>query len=270
MQRGRHAKWGGSYACVIFSADVSPINNQNAATYKIQIREQGAADWTDHALPGISGNYAPTHIPVIFEASPTVSYEIRAGAADDFGEKFSGIRQIPPAALLEVDATGTGMAIGQMAKEPGIFRVNLPTFFNHDVSITGDVEAENVKFGIIKSAVSGDGFRRYVKFADGTLVNWGKNISTQLPITTLQIQALLIYHGFNPGTPDGIMGKKTKAATRAFQERLGLTTDGVPGPVTQKALLEYITIPLCLKSRQRAAKGPPQHRSAEGQAHSGI
>lgn len=175
----------GSYACVVFSADVSPINNQNSANYKIQIREQGASDWTDHALPSISGNYAPSNISFIFEASPTVSYEIRAGAADDFSEKFSGVRQIPTAAaLLEVDATGTGMAIGQMAKEPGVLRVNLPAFFNHDVSITGDIDAENVKFGIIESGVSGDSLRRYVKFADGTLVNWGKTVSTELPINT--------------------------------------------------------------------------------------
>lgn len=63
-------------------------------------------------------------------------------------------------------------------------------------------------------------------------------------MTTLQIQALLIYHGFDPGTPDGIMGKKTAEAVRQFQTRVGLTADGAPGELTQNALRTYIDTPL--------------------------
>lgn len=63
-------------------------------------------------------------------------------------------------------------------------------------------------------------------------------------MTTLQIQALLIYHGFDPGTPDGIMGKKTAEAVRQFQTRVGLTADGAPGELTQKALRTYMDTPL--------------------------
>lgn len=63
-------------------------------------------------------------------------------------------------------------------------------------------------------------------------------------MTTLQIQALLIYHGFDPGTPDGIMGKKTAEAVRQFQTRVGLTADGAPGKLTQNALREYMDTPM--------------------------
>lgn len=63
-------------------------------------------------------------------------------------------------------------------------------------------------------------------------------------MTTLQIQALLIYHGFDPGTPDGIMGKKTAEAVRQFQTRVGLTADGAPGELTQNALRTYMDTPL--------------------------
>lgn len=63
-------------------------------------------------------------------------------------------------------------------------------------------------------------------------------------MTTLQIQALLLYHGFNPGALDGVMGQNTQNATRLFQQRVGLTADGKPGPATQKALKEYINTPL--------------------------
>lgn len=63
-------------------------------------------------------------------------------------------------------------------------------------------------------------------------------------MTTLQIQALLIYHGFDPGIPDGVMGENTAGAVRRFQERVGLTVDGVPGQLTQNALREYMDTPL--------------------------
>ena len=63
-------------------------------------------------------------------------------------------------------------------------------------------------------------------------------------MTIKQIQALLIYHGFDPGTPDGIMGKKTAEAVRQFQTRVGLTADGAPGELTQKALRTYMDTPM--------------------------
>lgn len=176
----------GAYARVVFSAEVSSISNKNSVSYKVQMRQNSLGDWTSSDLSGLSGNYSPTDASYIFSADPATGYEVRVSVTDNFTEQFSGIRQIPPAAaLLEVDTTGTGMAIGQMAKEPGILRVNLPTFFNHDVNVGGGITADNIKFGIIESGASSDGLRRYVKFADGTMVQWATAISTQLPINTV-------------------------------------------------------------------------------------
>ncbi len=44
--------------------------------------------------------------------------------------------------------------------------------------------------------------------------------------------------GVDPGVADGIFGAKTKAAVEAFQAKAGLSTDGVVGPNTVKALKE--------------------------------
>ncbi len=56
-------------------------------------------------------------------------------------------------------------------------------------------------------------------------------------MTTLQIQHLLNYLGYDTGGCDGISGKKTKQAIRDFQEDFGgLTADGLAGEGTQKAL----------------------------------
>ena len=34
--------------------------------------------------------------------------------------------------------------------------------------------------------------------------------------------------GFDPGTPDGVLGSRTRAALRAFQRTAGLPADGYP------------------------------------------
>lgn len=51
-----------------------------------------------------------------------------------------------------------------------------------------------------------------------------------------KIQAKLNSLGYNCGTPDGIMGAKTKEAIMKFQKTNQLTTDGVAGPQTLKKL----------------------------------
>ena len=51
-----------------------------------------------------------------------------------------------------------------------------------------------------------------------------------------QIQTKLRDLGYNPGTIDGIYGKNTQNAVKAFQRDRGLTVDGIAGSRTLKAL----------------------------------
>lgn len=57
---------------------------------------------------------------------------------------------------------------------------------------------------------------------------------------TKKIQPLLQALGYDPGAPDGIPGKQTQAAVRAFQRDYGLLEDGIAGEKTQKALRQAI------------------------------
>ncbi|MEE8225737.1 MAG: lytic murein transglycosylase [Kiloniellales bacterium] len=43
-----------------------------------------------------------------------------------------------------------------------------------------------------------------------------------------ELQELLLSLGFDPGTPDGVIGSQTRAALRAFQRTAGLPPDGYP------------------------------------------
>ena len=60
-------------------------------------------------------------------------------------------------------------------------------------------------------------------------------------MTTLQIQSLLTYLGYDPGEVDGIPGRNTRQAVLSFQAAEGLETDGSPGPLTQAALLDAVS-----------------------------
>lgn len=46
------------------------------------------------------------------------------------------------------------------------------------------------------------------------------------------IQSRLSAWGYNPGRVDGIYGAKTEAAVKRFQQKHGLTPDGIAGPAT--------------------------------------
>lgn len=51
-----------------------------------------------------------------------------------------------------------------------------------------------------------------------------------------EAQTILGLLGYAPGPADGIIGIKTREATKAFQAKVGLVVDGIPGPQTLAAL----------------------------------
>lgn len=75
-------------------------------------------------------------------------------------------------------------------------------------------------------------------------------------MTIKQVQCLLTYLGYNPGAIDGVNGKNTMAAVRAFQAQEGLDPDGVPGGKTWAALLDAV-------SNGRAYKPPDGAENAD-------
>ncbi len=73
----------------------------------------------------------------------------------------------------------------------------------------------------------------------GNYLSWTLKIGHLDPVNfATGIQARLNNLAFNCGGVDGIIGPKTKAAVRAFQDYYGLQVDGIPGPITQAKLKE--------------------------------
>lgn len=75
---------------------------------------------------------------------------------------------------------------------------------------------------------------------------------------TRQIQALLVYLGYDPGEVDGIPGRNTRRAVLAFQAQEGLEQDGSPGPLTQAALLEAVACGRCRQAQASGAQTVPE------------
>ena len=55
-------------------------------------------------------------------------------------------------------------------------------------------------------------------------------------VSVMDVQNALAKAGFDPGSADGKMGKKTKSAIKAFQRAHKLTADGIIGEKTWKLL----------------------------------
>jgi uncharacterized protein (TIGR02594 family) len=59
----------------------------------------------------------------------------------------------------------------------------------------------------------------------------------------IDVQTALAQQGYKPGPLDGIWGRQTAAAVRAFQTRNGLDPDGIVGPLTLARLIPSAPAP---------------------------
>jgi len=72
------------------------------------------------------------------------------------------------------------------------------------------------------------------------------------------IQQALKDQGFDPGGVDGVWGRNTVAAVKAFQQARGLKADGIVGPATANALA----------AGGAASPAPPPRQPAAARRHS--
>ena len=170
------AKADGAFAKVTFTARITALNNKNSAAYAIEYRRERESSWSTVVATGAAGKYSPSVVAVVFPAAADSAFEVRVVASDDFGTVRSGSRTVPVAfALLQGDVTGTGLAIGQMATEPGVFAVGMPTKIKpaeaeYALDVAGDVRFRNVHgrvYGLGKAQSqipSGADLNNYLEF----------------------------------------------------------------------------------------------------------
>jgi Putative peptidoglycan binding domain len=83
-----------------------------------------------------------------------------------------------------------------------------------------------------------------------------------------EAQRLLTRLGYAPGAADGVLGKRTETAIRAFQRRKGATADGEGSPAGKSAATHYCTRAgySGSDSRRTAVKGCTAGGAVEGHA----
>ena len=69
--------------------------------------------------------------------------------------------------------------------------------------------------------------------------NWSELTSKNSSAWIMAVQIALEEKGIDVGKVDGIFGAGTRAAVRTFQEKNGITADGLPGKQTIEKLLEW-------------------------------
>lgn len=90
--------------------------------------------------------------------------------------------------------------------------------------------------------------------------------------TVKKIQQALMAKGYAPGEVDGVWGRRSIAAVRAFQEKAGLKVDGIVGPATAAALFAGIaeTPPCVLLPWLAEAENLIGTREAQGSKNSPV
>jgi hypothetical protein len=82
------------------------------------------------------------------------------------------------------------------------------------------------------------------RFAGGGVLRTAWPKETPLSLTErMDAQSALARLGFNPGTPDGVVGFNTRQALRSWQKARGLTADGYLSPEMVLRLRDEIAIP---------------------------
>ena len=128
-------------------------------------------------------------------------------------------------------------------------RDNEPVF---DSSVDHAVRAFQQHRGLIVDGLVGSATYRALKEASYKL--GARTLIYQLtaPMSgddVMTLQTRMMELGYNTGRPDGVFGAQTDVALRSFQRECGVTSDGICGPATLRAL-GYLT--------RMASGGSPQ------------
>ncbi len=103
------------------------------------------------------------------------------------------------------------------------------------------VHAKGRDYGVIRESICKTGWNRYGRLnvlgqESGQIPAYTRKLKKTSPYIigddVRAVQKALVKNGFDPGVIDGIYGKKTQAAVKAYQKANGLEIDGIVGPVT--------------------------------------
>ena len=220
--------------------DFSYIETLENDTAKLEAKGTGlkplAQYSQQHKFTSDSGDIGPVNSALLDQAiPPELGYEILS----EKGHHLTRLREqnIPVAYLVPVGEK----FILQLKNRQNQPLVNWPFKLECDKkTVEGTTDQNGILEVALEDPISAGEIKIWKPASSGTpdyTVPF-KVESLQLPdVSTVKGQQLRLNNlAFNAGIVDGIMGRKTRAAARAFQQAYGLEVDGIIGQRTQKKL----------------------------------
>lgn len=110
----------GEYVAVVFSAQVTPLRDENSAAHVIRYTPSGG-DTVTLSLTELANNYNVFNYEVIFPVSGNVSCDIEVAVTDDIGTGTLSTSVSTAFTLMNWGEDGTSFAMGKVAEEPNTF-----------------------------------------------------------------------------------------------------------------------------------------------------
>lgn len=106
----------GEYVEVVFSTEVTPLNNKNSATYTLRYKKTTDSNYTTENLAAVAGEYNVIYQPAVFKADTTVSYDVEIIAKDDINTTTRATSVSTAFVLANWHPSGTGWAFGKVSE----------------------------------------------------------------------------------------------------------------------------------------------------------
>ena len=131
----------GSYICITFSSEISPLGNKNRATYQIRYKNSTyTGGYTTVDLDNYDNVYTITNGKHILSVSPTISIDVILIARDRFSEvQLKGVGAAV-SKVISIRHGGLGIALGKMAGISECFDVAWSAIFRKNLEVYGDLE----------------------------------------------------------------------------------------------------------------------------------
>lgn len=109
----------GAFGKAVFTGAVTPLNDKNAALYRLKKRIRGTESWSVSEISEYTGAYSPQG-EAVFSAGVDGDWEVCVCAADDFTEITGPVTVLPVAfSLLDFHRGSKSVGILQRASTPG-------------------------------------------------------------------------------------------------------------------------------------------------------
>lgn len=169
----------GEYVKILFSGNVTPLNNKNTATYTVRYKKTSATSWTNivtdengNAPSSLAGKYSVENQSYIFKADGSSSYDVDVTVSDKHHSYTRRTSASTAFTLINCNEFGDAIGFGGVAEERNTFKNNL------------NLIQRGNRFAFFSSGVAGES--GYVLMARIT----HKNVNADTPITFVFTQRI--------------------------------------------------------------------------------